>query len=62
MDGTKYVEIVGLHKTYTVEKHYKKFTGYLFFLSFFRSGLRGPKDYSLWGGVVPYPSIGQGNL
>ena len=27
-------------------------------LSFFWSGLRGPKAYSLWGGVVPSPSIG----
>ena len=32
------------------------------FLSFFRSGLRGPNAYSLWGGVVPSPSIGKGNL
>ena len=30
----------------------------VFFLSFFWSGLRGPKAYSLWGGVVPSPSIG----
>ena len=29
---------------------------------FFRSGLRGPKAYSLWGGVVTSLSIGQGNL
>ena len=29
-----------------------------FFLLFFWSGLRGPKAYSLWGGVVPSPSIG----
>ena len=28
------------------------------FLSFFWSGLRGPKAYSLWGGVFPSPSIG----
>ena len=28
------------------------------FLSFFWSGLQGPKAYSLWGGVVPSPSIG----
>ena len=28
------------------------------FLSFFWSGLRGSKAYSLWGGVVPSPSIG----
>ena len=28
------------------------------FLSFFWSGPRGPKAYSLWGGVVPSPSIG----
>ena len=26
--------------------------------SFFRSGHRGSKAYSLWGGVVPSPSIG----
>ena len=26
--------------------------------SFFGSGLWGPKAYSLWGGVVPSPSIG----
>ena len=26
--------------------------------SFFVSGLRGPKAYSLWGGVVPSLSIG----
>ena len=25
---------------------------------FFWSGLQGPKAYSLWGGVVPSPSIG----
>ena len=29
-----------------------------FFLSFFWSGLRGSKAYSLWGGVIPSPSIG----
>ena len=29
-----------------------------FFLFFFVSGLWGPKSYSLWGGVVPSPSIG----
>ena len=27
-------------------------------LSFFWSGLRGSKAYSLWGGVIPSPSIG----
>ena len=27
-------------------------------LSFFWSGLQCPKAYSLWGGVVPSPSIG----
>ena len=26
--------------------------------SFFWSGLRGSKAYSLWGGVIPSPSIG----
>ena len=31
---------------------------YSFFLSFFWSGHRGSKAYSLWGGVIPYPSIG----
>ena len=31
---------------------------YSFFLFFFWSGLQGPKAYSLWGGVVPSPSIG----
>ena len=31
---------------------------YVFYLSFFRSGHRGSKAYSLWGGVVPSPSIG----
>ena len=29
-----------------------------FFSFFFWSGLQGPKAYSLWGGVVPSPSIG----
>ena len=29
-----------------------------FFLFFFWSGLRGSKAYSLWGGVIPSPSIG----
>ena len=28
------------------------------FFSFFRSGHRGSKAYSLWDGVVPNPSIG----
>ena len=28
------------------------------FFLFFWSGLRGPKVYSWWGGVVPSPSIG----
>ena len=28
------------------------------FLSFFWSGLRGSKAYSLWGGVIPSPRIG----
>ena len=28
------------------------------FFLFFWSGLRSPKAYSLWGGVVPSPSIG----
>ena len=28
------------------------------FLSFFWSGHRGSKAYSLWGGVIPSPSIG----
>ena len=37
---------------------YKNVTQSVFFLSFFWSGLRGPKAYSLWGGVVPSPSIG----
>ena len=31
-------------------------TGLLSFL--FWSGLRGSKAYSLWGGVIPSPSIG----
>ena len=35
-----------------------KFCDGLSFLFFFWSGLRGPKAYSLWGGVVPSPSIG----
>ena len=30
----------------------------IFLSSFFWSGLQGPKAYSLWGGVVPSPSIG----
>ena len=30
----------------------------IFFFSFFWSGLQCPKAYSLWGGVVPSPSIG----
>ena len=30
----------------------------VFFLSFFWSGLQGPKAYLLWGGVVPSQSIG----
>ena len=29
----------------------------LYFILFW-SGLRGPKAYSLWGGIVPSPSIG----
>ena len=33
-------------------------TVYSFFLSFFCSGHRGYKAYSLWGGVVPSPGIG----
>ena len=32
--------------------------GGLSFLALFWSGLQGPKAYSLWGGVVPSPSIG----
>ena len=35
-----------------------QYLGNKVFLSFFCSGLRGPKAYSLWGGVVPSPSIG----
>ena len=35
--------------------------GCLFF-SFFWSGLQGPNAYSLWYGVVPKPSIGEGYL
>ena len=34
----------------------QRFTKGFFF--FFGSGLRGPKAYSLWDGVVPNPSIG----
>ena len=34
----------------------------LSFFSFFWSGLQGPNAYSLWYGVVPKPSIGEGDL
>ena len=37
---------------------YHHFTISLFFFFFFWSGLQCPKAYSLWGGVVPSPSIG----
>ena len=32
------------------------------FFFFFWSGLQGPNAYSLWYGVVPKPSIGEGDL
>ena len=31
---------------------------HVFFFLFFGSGLQCPEAYSLWGGVVPSPSIG----
>ena len=39
---------------------YVKVSFFLFF--FFWSGLQGPNAYSLWYGVVPKPSIGEGYL
>ena len=37
---------------------WKKLACFSTTVSFFWSGLQGPKAYSLWGGVVPSPSIG----
>ena len=37
-----------------IDKFMKNFLSF----SFFWSGLQCPKAYSLWGGVVPSPSIG----
>ena len=47
----------GAVQSYLVYVTYEHQTHYLYFY-FFWSGLRGPKSYSLWGGVVPSPSIG----
>ena len=45
--------------SYPVSGHYYGWLPDLFlFFSFFWSGLQCPKAYSLWGGVVPSPSIG----
>ena len=46
-----------VEKTETTNVDYN-IKGLAFFSSFFWSGLQGPKAYSLWGGVVPSPSIG----
>ena len=52
--------IILLKYKYTEYKYHLDNLGTLikWILSFFGSGLWGPKAYSLWGGVVPSPRIG----